>query len=127
MAYRNYVKIILKLIAFITVISGLIQLIWPAFVLEFISGAVNPATKHFFGIVGMFMILFGGLLYHALTGTKRRPVAVLWCGLQKFGAAGAVGLGVTRDIFSWLALGVAGFDFVSGIIIMMYWFSIQER
>lgn len=127
MAYRNYVKIILKLIAVITVISGLVQLIWPAFVLGFIGGTVSPATKHFFGIVGMFMVLFGGMLYQALLGSEHHPVAVLWCGVQKFGAAGAVGLGVTREIFSWLALGVAAFDFVSGIIIMIYWFSIQKR
>jgi len=127
MAYRNYVKIILKLIAVITVISGLVQLIWPAFVLGFIGGTVSPATEHFFGIVGMFMVLFGGLLYQALSGSEHHPVAVFWCGVQKFGAAGAVGLGVTREIFSWLALGVAAFDFVSGIIIMIYWFSIQKR
>ena len=127
MAYKNYVKLILKIIAVITIASGLVQLIWPAFVLGFIGGTVSPATKHFFGIVGMFMVLFGGLLYHALSGNRQHRIAVLWCGLQKFGAAGAVGLGVTREIFSWLALGVAAFDFVSGIIIMIYWFSIQKR
>ena len=127
MVYRNYIKIILKLIAVITVLSGVIQAVSPGFVLEFIGGDVNASTKHFFGIVGMFMVFFGGLLYHALASSKPQRAAVLWCGLQKFGAAVAVILGVTRGLFSWLALGVAGFDFISGILIMMYWFSIQER
>jgi hypothetical protein len=127
MAYRNYVKIILKLIAVITIVSGLVQVVSPDFVLEIIGGEVNASTRHFFGIVGMFMMFFGGLLYHALVSNQPQRAAVLWCGVQKFGAAGAVALGVTRGIFSCLALGVAAFDFVSAIIIMTYWFSIHER
>lgn len=127
MAYKNYVKTVLKIIAVITIISGLLQTVSPALVLKIIDGAVTPASNHFFGIVGLFMVLFGGLLYHALRTKRHQPVAVFWCGLQKFGAAAAVGLGVWRDIFSWLALGVAGFDLVSGFLIMIYWYSIQER
>jgi|AntRauTorckE6833_2_1112554.scaffolds.fasta_scaffold25560_2 hypothetical protein len=127
MAYKNYVKTFLKLIAGITIVSGMVQLIKPAFVLGMIGGLVNPTTEHFFGIVGLFMVLFGALLFHSLIGEKRNSAAVLWCGMQKFGAAGAVTLGVTRDIFSWLALGVAGFDLLSGVLIIMYWFSIQRR
>lgn len=126
MVYKNYLKIVLKIIAVITIISGFIQMVWPAFVLGIIDGAITPTTQYFFGIVGMFMIMFGGLLYHALAGTKRHPVAVLWCGLQKFGASLAVFLAVTEGLFSWLALGVAGFDFISGIIIAIYWFSINK-
>lgn len=127
MAYKNYVKIFLKIIAVITIISGLIQAVNPAFVLGIIDGADHPASNHFFGIVGMFMIFFGGLLYHALRTKRHQPVAIFWCALQKFGAAAAVALGVSRDIFSWLALGVAGFDLLSALLIMIYWYSIQER
>lgn len=127
MAYKNYVKILLKIIAVITIISGLVQAVSPALVLGIIDGVATPSSNHFFGIVGLFMILFGGLLYHALRDRRHQPVAVFWCGLQKFGAAAAVGLGVSRDIFSWLALGVAGFDLVSGLLILIYWYSIQER
>lgn len=129
MPYRNYLKIILKIIAVLTVISGLVQLLAPGFVLNVIGGEVSPSTGHFFGIIGMFMVLFGGLLYHALAGSgdSNRSIAVLWCGLQKFGAAAAVGLGVGRALFSWLALGVAGFDLLSGVLIMMYWYSVTER
>lgn len=127
MTYKNYIKKFLYIIAVITMVSGLVQAANPVLVLGIIDGAATPASTHFFGIVGMFMILFGGLLYHALQTKRNQPVAVFWCGLQKFGAAAAVGLGVSRDIFSWLALGVAGFDLLSGFLIMIYWYSIQER
>lgn len=127
MTYKNYVKVFLKAIAAVTIISGLVQTIRPAFVLNIINGAVTPATNHFFGIVGMFMVLFGGLLYHALQENRHQPVAILWCGLQKIGAAVAVGLGVSRGLFSWLALGVAGFDLISGFLILIYWYSIRKR
>lgn len=126
MTYRNYLKIVLKIIAVITVLSGLVQMIKPAFVLGIIAADINPTTNHFFGIVGLFMILFGGLLFHALSDDKSRPTAVFWCGLQKFGASAAVALGVFRAVFGWLALGVAAFDFISGILIMIYWTSIKK-
>ncbi len=126
MAYRNYLKIILKIIAVITILSGLVQMLQPEFILNIIGGTVSPAAAHSFGIIGMFMILFGGLLYHALRGEKSRPVPLLWCGLQKFGASAAVGLGVLRGLFSWLALGVAAFDLISGILIVIYWSSVKK-
>jgi hypothetical protein len=127
MVYRNYLKIILKLIAIITVISGLVQMVSPGFVLSIIGGDITDSTLHFFGIIGMFMVLFGGLLLHALSGSQNRPVAVLWCGLQKYGAAVAVALGVINGLFSWLAVGVALFDLFSGILITMHWYTIIRK
>lgn len=126
MVYRNYLKIILKIIALLTVISGLVQMLVPDFVLGIIGGDITASTLHFFAIIGMFMLMFGGLLWHALSGDRKIPEAVLWCGLQKFGAAVAVGLGVGRGLFSWLALGVAGFDLLSGVLIMIHWYSIKK-
>jgi hypothetical protein len=127
MVYRDYLKIILKLIAIITIISGLVQLLVPGFVLGMIGGEITDSTLHFFGIIGMFMVMFGGLLFHALTGTQERPVAIIWCGLQKYGAAIAVGMGIINGIFSWLAIGVALFDLLSGILITMHWYSINRK
>ncbi len=127
MVYKNYLIILLKIIAALTIVSGLVQLLYPGFVLKVIGGMIDPTTKHFFGIVGLFMALFGGLLYQALRESHPNSVAVFWCGLQKFGAVAAVVLGVSRGIFSGLALGVATFDLVSGILIAIYWFSIMGR
>jgi hypothetical protein len=85
-----------------------------------IGGESTPASRHFFGIVGMFMVLFGAMLLQALLTAGDHSVAVLWAGVQKFGAAAAVGFGVSKGIFSPLALGVAGFDLLSGFLILAY-------
>lgn len=127
MVYQNYLVKILIVIAVITVLSGLTQMLFPALVLGVIGGEITGSTNHFFGIVGMFMVLFGGLLIHVLRGKKPQPVPVLWCGLQKFGAAIAVTLGIGRGLFSWLAFGVAAFDLFSGVLIMIYWFSAKNK
>ncbi len=122
----KYLVPILKAIAAITVLSGLLQMVRPQWVLALVGGDIAPASNHFFAIVGMFMVLFGAMLWQALAAERPQPIPVFWCGLQKLGATAAVGLGVSRDLFSWLALGVAGFDLFSGILILLYWFGIRN-
>ena len=103
-----------------TMLTGLAQVVAPATMLGLIMAEASPTATHFFAIIGMFMCLFGGLLWQVLRSPAYQPTAVLWAGLQKLGAAIAVGLGVHAGIFSALALGVAGFDFCSGLLIMLY-------
>ena len=126
MKRKNWLYWLLVLISAATVLSGLVQLISPGFVLHVVGGATDPAGEHFFRLVGMFMVLFGGMLLQALLGAADQPVAVLWSALQKLGAAGAVGLGVSRGFFSSTALLVAGFDLLTGILILVYWRSIRQ-
>lgn len=118
---------VLKAIAAITVASGLVQMVRPQWILAVVGGETAPAASHFFGIVGMFMVLFGGLLWQALTAPRPQPIPVFWCGLQKLGATIAVGLAVSRDLLSGLALGVAGFDLLSAILIIVYWLAIRNE
>lgn len=106
-------------IAVLTVISGLVQMARPAWVLGIVGAQAGPTPEHFFGIVGMFMALFGGLALHGLRLDSAPPM--LWSGLQKVGAVAAVGLGVRHDIFSGMALLVAGFDLLSAVLILCYW------
>lgn len=113
-------------IAGITILSGLMQMLNPGFILRMISGETTPTSLHFFGIVGMFMVLFGGALLHALLSASQQPIVVLWAGLQKFAAVAAVGLGVFKSIFSPLALLVAGFDFLSAVLVTWYWLGIRR-
>jgi hypothetical protein len=117
---------LLAIIAAATVVSGAVQLIAPGFVLGFLDAESSPASRHFFGIVGMFMVLFGGMLLHALLDAGDHRIVVLWSGLQKIGASGAVALGVWNGIFSTLALGVAGFDLFSGAVIFLYMFGLPR-
>jgi hypothetical protein len=107
-------------IAAITLATGCIQILWPAPILVLLSAEQSPAALHFFGLVGMFMALFGGALLHALLLGGSSPVVVLWAGLQKFGAVAGVAIGVLHGIFAPLALVVTVFDFVSGVLILAY-------
>lgn len=121
MKNKNALYWLLVLISGLTVASGLFQMAATDFELRTLSAESTAASRHFFAIVGMFMVLFGGMLLQALLGKGGQGVAVLWAGLQKFGASAAVGIGVWHQVFSGLALGVAGFDFVSGVLILLYW------
>jgi hypothetical protein len=113
-------------IAVITIISGLVQLIAPGLELRMLSAEATPTSRHFFAIVGMFMVLFGGAFLNALCSPTHHPIVVFWAGLQKFGAFAAVGLGVLHHIFSPLALFVAIFDLLSGVLMLWYWRKIRE-
>ncbi len=126
MKRKNWLYWVLALIAASTVLSGLVQLVSPGFVLHVVGGATDPAGEHFFRIGGMFMVLFGGMMLHALLAAGDHPLPVLWASFQKLGAAAAVGIGVSRGFFSSTALLVAGFDLLTGILMLIYWRSIRQ-
>jgi hypothetical protein len=69
----------------------------------------------------MFMVLFGGQLTQTLLSDRPAPIVLLWAGLQKLGASGAVILGVRRGVFSPLALGVATYDLLNGVLTLWCW------
>jgi hypothetical protein len=104
-------------IGIITILSGAAQMLRPALVLGIVGAESSPASRHFFGIIGMFMVLFGGLTLHGVRAWS--APALLWAGLQKFGAVAAVALGVLHGVFSLTALPVAGFDLASGVLIFL--------
>ena len=108
-------------IAGATVATGALQVAAPRTVLQPLRGGDEAATRHFFGTVGMFMVVVGGLL--GTTLLRRRPDAdvVLFTAAQKLGAAGAVGLAVRRGVLAPGAAGVAGFDALSGALALDYW------
>ena len=82
---------------------------------------LHPETRQLFGTVGMFMVVVGGLLLHTLLNTVPSPEVVLWSGVQKTGAFGAVGIGVLNGVFSPLALLVAFFDLATAVLLFIYW------
>ena len=126
MTRRTPLEWLVLAIAALTVLTGAIQMIAPRWILQLLDAERTPTTGHFFGIVGMFMVIVGGLALHALAGPSRDPKVFLWAGLQKFGASVAVGLGVVHKLFSMLALLVAGFDLLSGVLFIAYWVSIRS-
>jgi hypothetical protein len=122
---KNWHYWVLVAIAALTIFSGLVQIFAPGMELRLLSAEATPTSGHFFGIVGMFMVLFGGALLNALLSPVDHPMVVFWCSLQKFGASLAVGLGVLHQLLSPLALLVAGFDLGSGILGIWYWRNIK--
>jgi len=113
-------------IAGLTAVTGVVQMLAPEWVLQRLGAERTPTSAHFFGIVGMFMAVIGGAVFHALAGRVRDPLVLLWGSLQKFGAAAAVGLGVAHRLFSDLAWLVSGFDLASGVLMFGYWRRIRK-
>ena len=123
---KDPLRLILVSIAVITVVSGLTQIVAPGFVLDRLSVDNTEATRQLFATVGMFMVLFGGLLIQALLDRAEHPIVVFWAALQKLGASAAVGIGVARGVFSGVALLVAGFDLLSGALGLAFWRRIRR-
>lgn len=121
MKVRNWLYWLLVVIAGLTIFSGLFQIFASGVELRLLTSEATPTSEHFFGTIGMFMVLFGGVFLNALLSPVDQPMIILWGSLQKFGASAAVALGVLHHIFSPLALLVAGFDLSSGILGIWYW------
>lgn len=118
---QTFIELLVVIISLVTVLSGLVQLFSPEFILGIVGkGEVTPAMTHFFAIIGMFMVLFGGMVLHSLYSSSTSKVILLWAALQKFGAFLAVTVGIFNGLFSVLAFGVALFDFFSGFILLYY-------
>ncbi len=118
---------VLVLIGVATVVTGLTQLVVPEWVLGIVHANTSATSAHFFATVGMFMVLFGGVLLHALWSGRHYPLVVFWTALQKLGASALVYLGVKNGVFGAIALGVCGFDFLSGLIAFWYWRKIMTK
>ncbi|MCP3139581.1 patatin-like phospholipase family protein [Pyxidicoccus xibeiensis] len=111
---------VLAAIGWVTVVSGAVQLAAPAWELRVLDADASPTPAHFFRIVGMFMVLFGGLLLHGVHAPRENPAAFLWAGLQKLGASLMVGLAVVQGLLSPVALLVAVFDMLSAAVVLGY-------
>ena len=114
------IRLLLILIAAATVISGVTQLVAPGFVLNIIEGDASPGAQHLFRTVGMFMAITGALFLQTLLNHSTDRAIPLWIGVQKLAAAGLVAWAVYAGLFGPLALGVAGFDLVSGILAWIF-------
>lgn len=116
----SLLRLALLLIGAITVVSGLAQLLAPGFVLAVIGGDTAPAAAQGFATVGMFMVVTGAMLVQDLWRRSGEPTVPFWIGVQKVAAAALVGLGVMRGLFAPLALGVAAFDLLSGVLAFVF-------
>jgi uncharacterized protein YjeT (DUF2065 family) len=107
-------------VAVITVLTGLAQVVAPGAILNTVSGPQTKSDRHFFRIIGMFMAVVGALLADTQRRAEPDSQVLLWTGVQKFGAAAGVGLGVARGVFGGRALAVAAFDLSSALLLVWY-------
>jgi hypothetical protein len=110
-------RALLRGIGAITAATGVLQAAVPQATLGPLGADNSPTVRHFFGTVGMFMACTGSVL----VARPAEPAVVLMTAAQKLGASVAVGLGVRRGLLSPVALGVAGFDALSGLLALDYW------
>lgn len=120
MNFEKLLYWVLVLISVTTLISGIVQIIAPAFILGMVGAEITAATRQCFATIGMFMFLFGGMLLHVLLSGQMVAPVFLWAGLQKIGAFIAVGIGVMNHVFGPKAMLVASFDLLSGILVFAY-------
>jgi hypothetical protein len=103
-------------IALVTVLTGAAQLVLPEKLLPLLQVEPTATAAHLFATIGMFMVLFGAAVLHALSREEALPVVLLWAACQKVGAALLVAWGVNKGVFAPLALLVAAFDLASGLL-----------
>jgi hypothetical protein len=107
---------LLRQIGLVTAATGMAQAAAPRVTLTILRAEDSPTVRQCLATVGMFMVCTGGI---SVARPDDRAVALLTAA-QKAGAATAVALGVRRGLFSPVALGVAGFDALSGLLAIDY-------
>jgi hypothetical protein len=115
------IRLVLIIIAGITVVSGLAQLVAPATVLGFVARDGEALSAHLFATVGMFMVITGAMFLQSLLRRSTEPSIPFWIAVQKAAAAILVGWAIYRGLFVWLAAGVAAFDAATAIVAFMFW------
>ena len=81
------IRLLLILMAATTAVTGLAQLVAPAWVLAFIAPKPDALAAHFFATVGMFMVITGAMFLQSLLRRSPEPAIPFWIGVQKGAAA----------------------------------------
>jgi hypothetical protein len=124
---KKYINIIVVFIAVATLLSGLVQLVKPTFVMNIVGAENNGNSSFFFALVGTFMALFGGLMVHNVYSAKPQRASVFWSMLQKAVAFVFLSLGIAIGIFNLLAIGVALFDLFGAIAYVLYMRQLKDE
>jgi hypothetical protein len=103
------------------------QLLFPEYVLRLVATDISPLDKHLLASLGLLIVLFGTMFLFAILDETPQHIAILWTGIQKFGTAIAVGIGVQHATYIAPVVALAAFDLVAGSMIVAYWYGIRQR
>ncbi|HKG93536.1 MAG TPA: hypothetical protein VKA84_16630 [Gemmatimonadaceae bacterium] len=121
---RGAVARVLTALALLTIVSGVMQLFDPARALAPLGAdpaTVGPAGLFHFGAIGALLVVFGGLLLHAvLSPTPYAPV-FLWVGAEKLVYATMAAMGVSNGLYARPALLVTALDVVAATLCLLQW------
>jgi hypothetical protein len=112
---------VLVAIAAITVLTGLTQLVAPAWVLGFIASDRSALGAHFFATIGMFMIITGAMFLQGLLTHSTEGAIPFWIGVQKAAACALVAWAVLRGLLAPIAYTVAAFDGATAVLTFAFW------
>jgi uncharacterized protein YjeT (DUF2065 family) len=113
-------------IAVVSICNGLMQLLAPEYALRLASAEITSLSKHLVASLGLLIALFGAMFLFAILDDTPQHIAVLWTGIQKFGTAIAVGIGVQHATFIAPVVAFAAFDLIAGSMIVAYWYGIRQ-
>jgi hypothetical protein len=114
-------RLVLLIIAAITFLSGLTQVVAGSFVLSVLAPDAGPAAAHMFQTVGMFMVITGAMFVQSLWTRSEEPAIPLWIAVQKFAAAILVTWGWLKGVLVPVVLVVAAFDAITGALALTFW------
>ena len=114
-------RIILAIIAVSTVLTGLLLLIAPDWLLGIIAHDQTALAAHFFATVGMFMVITGAMFLQTLLARSREPAVPFWIGVQKAAGAALVAWAVVRGLLIPLSYLVAAFDAATALLAFAFW------
>ena len=114
-------RLVLIVIAAVTVVTGLAQLAVPDWALGFIAADPSPLGAHFFRTVGMFMVITGAMFLQSLRAGSTEGLIPFWIGVQKLAASLLVGWAVVRGLLASIAYAVAAFDAATAVLTFAFW------
>ncbi len=109
------------LVGALTAFFGLLVLAFPKTMLDLLDADKPDPSSYLFGIVGVFILLFGGLLIDAARRANPPPVALFWCVLQKCASVLVLLIALITGVFGALALLVAAFDIAGALVVYGLW------
>jgi hypothetical protein len=120
------IRVLLILIAVITVLAGATQMLASGLMLQIIGADVSPVSQHWFTTVGMFMVITGAMFAQTLWARSKERAVPLWIGVQKLAAAVLVAWAFAKGQTNALVLFVCAFDFASAVLAFLFVYRIHQ-